>query len=59
MSESSSHFRDKAEQCRRLARDSTDLDVIQGLTDLALEYFSQAIAIEAKELDKNSAANDE
>jgi hypothetical protein len=46
----SSYFREKAEQCRRLARDSTDPVLIQGLTDLALEYFSQAVAIDAKAL---------
>jgi hypothetical protein len=51
----SSYFRDRAEQCRRLARGSTGTDVIQSLTDLALNYFSQAIAIEAKALDENQS----
>jgi hypothetical protein len=41
------HFRGKAEQCRRLARDSTDPVLIKGLTELALEYFARAVAIEA------------
>jgi thiamine monophosphate synthase len=48
-----SYFREKAEQCRRLARDSTDPVLIEGLTDLALEYFAQAVAIEAKALGKD------
>ena len=45
-----SYFREKAEQCRRLAKDSTDPVLIEGLTALALEYFAQAVAIEAKPL---------
>jgi hypothetical protein len=49
-----SYFRDRAEQCRRLARDSTDPVLIEGLTELALEYFAQAVAIEAKALGTDS-----
>jgi hypothetical protein len=46
----SSYFRERAEQCRRLARDSTDRVLIESLTDLALEYFARAVAIEVKAL---------
>jgi hypothetical protein len=42
-----SHFRDKAEQCLRLARDSTDPSLVKNLTELALEYSARAAAIEA------------
>jgi hypothetical protein len=54
----SSYFREKAEQCRRLARDSTDPILIKGLTDLALEYFAQAVAIEAKALGNDPTTNE-
>ena len=41
------YFREKAEQAMRLARDSTDPVLQKSLTELALEYFARAIAIEA------------
>jgi len=49
----SSYFRGKAEQAIRLARDSTDPVLQKSLTDLALHYFSQAVAIEAIVLGKD------
>ena len=42
-----SYFRDKAEQAMRPARESTDPVLQKSLTDLALEYFARAVAIEA------------
>jgi hypothetical protein len=46
----SSYYRDKAEQAMRLAKDSTDPVLQKSLTELALEYLSQAVAIEAQAL---------
>jgi hypothetical protein len=43
-----SYFRDKAEQAMRLARESTDPVLTASLTELALEYFSRAVAFEAQ-----------
>jgi hypothetical protein len=43
----SSYFREKAEQCFRLARDSTDPTVVKSLTEMAIEYAERANAIEA------------
>jgi hypothetical protein len=43
----SSYFRDKAEQAMRLAKDTSDPVLQRSLTELALEYFSRAVAIEA------------
>jgi hypothetical protein len=48
-----SYFRDRAEQCLRLARDSTDPVLIKSLTDLAAEYSAQATAIEASAFGKD------
>jgi hypothetical protein len=48
--EDSSYFRDRAKQAIRLARDSTDPVLQKSLTDLALDYFAQAVAIEAQAL---------
>jgi hypothetical protein len=48
-----SYFRDRAEQCVRLARDSTDPVLIKSLTDLAAEYSAQATAIEASAFGKD------
>ena len=45
-----SYFRDKAEQAMRLANESTDPVLTAGLTQLALEYFSRAVAAEAQAL---------
>jgi hypothetical protein len=42
-----SYFRDKAEQAMRLAKESTDPVLTASLTELALEYFSRAVALEA------------
>ena len=41
------HYREKAEQCRRLARDVTARDVAERLTLLAEEYDAEAQAAEA------------
>lgn len=41
-----SYFHDKAEQCRRLARDSTDPMLAQSLTELAVEYETRAAAMD-------------
>ena len=41
------HYREKAQQCRRLARDVTARDVAQRLTVLAEEYEAEAEAVEA------------
>lgn len=48
-----SYFRDKAEQAMRLAKESTDPVLTASLTELALEYFSRAVAIEAQVLGKD------
>jgi hypothetical protein len=40
------HFREQAERCRRLARDSTDTSVRAGLLNLAEEYTAKADAQE-------------
>jgi hypothetical protein len=49
-----SYFRDRAEQCLRLARDSTDPTLGQSLTELAVEYAARAVAMEAVSLNENS-----
>jgi hypothetical protein len=41
-----SYFRDKADQCLRLARESTDPMLVQSLTELGLEYAARAAAID-------------
>jgi hypothetical protein len=46
------YFRDRAKQAIRLARDSTDAELQKSLTDLALDYFSKAVEIEARALGK-------
>jgi hypothetical protein len=40
------HFREQAERCRRLARDSSDPSVRDGLLSLADEYTAKADALE-------------
>ncbi|MDO9337348.1 MAG: hypothetical protein Q7T61_13175 [Caulobacter sp.] len=40
----SAHYREKAQQCRRLAKDVTAPDVIERLTSLAEEYDAEAEA---------------
>jgi hypothetical protein len=40
------HLRDQAERCRRLARDSTDLNLRDSLLRLAEEYTARAGAQE-------------
>jgi hypothetical protein len=47
------YFRDKAEHALRLAHDSTDPMLQNGLTELALEYSARAAAIEAVALGKD------
>lgn len=42
----SSYFLERAEQALRLARDSTDPELINNLTALALEYSARAAAID-------------
>jgi len=48
-----SYFRDRAEQAKRLAKDSTDPVLTESLTELALEYFARAVAIEAQAFGKD------
>lgn len=43
----SAHYREKAQQCRRLARDVTSPDVIERLKTLAEEYDAEAVEAEA------------
>ena len=50
------HYRDKAQQCRRLARDVTARDVAERLTALAEEYEAEAEAAEETPEDSNSQA---
>jgi hypothetical protein len=47
MQTGATHYREKAEQCRRLARDVTARDVAERLTLLAEEYDAEAEAAEA------------
>lgn len=42
----SAHYREKAQQCRRLAKDVTARDVVERLTALAEEYDAEAEAAE-------------
>jgi hypothetical protein len=49
----SSYLREKAAQCLRLARDSTDPMVIERLTGLAAEYSARAIAADTLALGKD------
>ena len=48
MQTGATHYREKAEQCRRLARDVTARDVAERLTVLAEEYDAEAEAAEAE-----------
>lgn len=48
----SSYLRDRAERALRLARASADPTLQKSLTELALEYFARAVAVEAKQLGK-------
>ena len=41
------NFRDKADQCLRLARDSTAPELAASLTELAVEYATRAAAIDS------------
>lgn len=41
------HYREKAQQCRRLAKDVSARDVVERLTALAEEYDAEAEAAEA------------
>ncbi len=45
-----SYYREKAEQCRRLARESTDGVLVDSLTKMAAEYTAHANAIEGTAL---------
>jgi hypothetical protein len=45
-----SYYREKAEQCRRLARESTDGVLVDSLTKMAAEYTAHANAIETTAL---------
>jgi hypothetical protein len=47
------YFRDRAEQAMRLAKDSTAPVLTASLTELALEYFARAAAIEAQAFGKD------
>jgi hypothetical protein len=46
MDTDAAHYREKARQCRRLARDVTARDVADRLTVLAEEYDAEAQAAE-------------
>jgi hypothetical protein len=48
------HYREKAQQCRRLAREVSARDVAERLTDLAAEYEAEAEAAEAGPADVES-----
>ena len=45
-----SYYREKADQCRRLARESTDGVLVDSLTKMAAEYTARANAIETTAL---------
>jgi hypothetical protein len=51
------HLREQAERCRRLARDSTDPSLRDGLMRLADEYAARASARESE--DANNDATDD
>ena len=53
METGAAHYREKAEQCRRLARDVTARDVAERLTLLAEEYDAEAEAAETGSDDAN------
>lgn len=48
----SAHYREKAQQCRRLAKDVTARDVVERLTALAEEYDAEAEAAESEPQDE-------
>ena len=50
------HYREKAQQCRRLARDVTARDVAERLTALAEEYDAEAEAAESDADDTRTGA---
>jgi hypothetical protein len=54
----SSYFREKAEQCLRLARDSTDPMLVKSLTELAAEYAARAIEVDSAALGKDPDDDD-
>jgi hypothetical protein len=54
----SSYLREKAEQCLRLARDSTDPMLVKSLTELAAEYAARAIEVDAAALGKDPNDDD-
>lgn len=49
----SSYLQEKAEQCLRLARDSTDPVLIKSLTELAAEYMARATEADAATFGKD------
>jgi hypothetical protein len=49
----SSHLREKAEQCLRLARGNTDDMLIKSLTALAAEYTARADVIDGAAFGKD------
>jgi hypothetical protein len=51
-------LREQAERCRRLARDSTDDSVRDGLLTLADEYIARAAALEDVERPVQNAGPD-
>ena len=42
-------YRDKAERCRRLARQTTDREIAQRLIELAQEFEQQALNVKQRE----------
>ena len=53
------YFREKADQCRRLARMINDPATVAELNRMAAEFEAQAAAIEAKEATAGKLNNNE
>ena len=52
-------LREQAERCRRLARDSTDLNLRDRLLEVADQYAAQAAAIEDQETPIRNAGSED
>ena len=55
----SAEYRDKAERCRRLARDCTDQDAREALLKLGDEYSAHATALANAESRARNQGSDE
>jgi hypothetical protein len=53
------HPREQAERCRRLARDSTDVNLRDRLLELADEYAARAAAMQDQESPALDAGSDD